>query len=176
MEEDKIKDLQSVSEQELSMAPEDIQERLIEDIINCKSQDELEKYLALFNFAQTKNNALRAIKYTKLREKLDDQILERVDQRPDQMSNRDLMDFVQLVTGQIEKNKENTGVDKVINKPVITVNKQEINLGSGLDRDSKEKVMDFVSKFLRQAQSSVDEQPKENDEVIVVEDKKDPLE
>ena len=171
MEEKETQELQTIENQELSMAPEDIQERLIQDIISCRTQEDLDKYLSLFNFAQTKNNALRAIKYTKLREKLDDQIIERVDKRPDQMSNKDLMDLVQLVSNQMDKNTS-SGPDKIISKPVIQIQKNDINLDSGLDRDSKEKVMDFVSNFLKQA-ALKSEEPKENDEIIVVNDEKD---
>ena len=73
----------------LSMSPKDIQERLIQEIINSPDRADLEKHLDLFNFSQAKNNALRAIKLNKLLEKVEDQILERFDKKPEQMFAKD---------------------------------------------------------------------------------------
>ena len=152
----------------LSMSPEDIQERLIQEIINCPTKEELEKHLALFNFAQTKNNALRTIKLNKLLEKVEDQMLERFDKRPDQMSNQDLLAYLQAVSNQIERARKSTKEEQAIQQSTpITIKDSEVVIGPTLSRESKEKVTDFINEVLKQLK---DKGLDENQEPIIPED------
>lgn len=134
----------------LSMSPKDIQERLIQEIINSPDRADLEKHLDLFNFSQAKNNALRAIKLNKLLEKVEDQILERFDKKPEQMSNKDLLDFMQAISNQVERAKKETQEQQVTNAAPIQITNSEVTIQPGLSKESKEKVTDFINEVLKQ--------------------------
>ena len=103
-----------------SLSSEEFQKSLIEKIIDSQTKEELQNHLDLFNLAQSKNNVLRVIKLNDLLQKVEDQAIERFNKRPDQISNRELLEYLQVVSTQIEKSQKT--VNETINeKPLIQI-------------------------------------------------------
>lgn len=142
-----------------SLSSEEFQKSLIEKIIDSQSKEELQNHLDLFNLAQSKNNVLRVIKLNDLLQKVEDQAIERFNKRPDQISNRELLEYLQVVSTQIEKSQKT--VNETINeKPLIQItnNKNELNIQTGptLNAESREKVIDAFSMIIKQLESLED--------------------
>lgn len=142
-----------------SLSSEEFQKSLIEKIIDSQTKEELQNHLDLFNLAQSKNNVLRVIKLNDLLQKVEDQAIERFNKRPDQISNRELLEYLQVVSTQIEKSQKT--VNETMNeKPLIQItnNKNELNIQTGptLNAESREKVIDAFSMIIKQLESLED--------------------
>lgn len=126
---------------------------LIGRIFDADTKDELQKQFDLFNINQSKKNAIRAIKLRQLLDTVETQAIERFKRHPDQVSNKELLDYISVIADQIDKaQKSISDIDKNIKTPVINNQKNEvnINLGPELDRDSKERVVDAISTLIHQ--------------------------
>lgn len=132
------------------------EENIVKDIIAADNHQELEKQFGLFNDNQVKKNALRIIKLNNLLNKVEDQALERFEKRPDQISNKELIDYMNAVSNQIEKaqnfNKETLNAD--VGGIKIKQEKTEVNINVAptLSKDGKDKVVDVISQLLKQMQ------------------------
>lgn len=112
----------------------------------------------LFNLMQAKKNALRILKLTGLLDKIDDQIIKRFEISPDNFSNKDLLDYLQIIQTTIAKANENLNDTKEISITTIQQNNQvNINIINQLDRESRDKVADTVKFLLKQMNTASDE-------------------
>lgn len=168
------KELNEAIDMSLATLPlEEAEQKLVLKIIEAPTKEELQHQLELFNINQSKKNALRIVKLSNLQNAVEDQAIERFEKRPDQVTNKELLDYITVISNQIDRAQK--AVDLVKDAPAITVNTQNnevnINVGPQLDRDSKEKVMDVISALLKQVQKSSDVTKEtvvtsENNEVI----------
>lgn len=132
------------------------QEAVLQQIIAAPTQQELQAQIDLFNLSQAKKDAIRIAKLNGLLGKVEDQAIERFTKRPDQISNKELLEFMTVVSGQIDRSQKY--VDAIKEKPVISqrqVNNGDtnvqINIGTNLpDRDSNEQVIDVIQSILKQ--------------------------
>jgi hypothetical protein len=86
---------------------------------------------------------------------------ERLTKRADQFSNKDLLDYMDKMTGALEKAQKQ--VQDVDPTPAIQINQQNINLGeAGLSRESRQNVMDAVASILKR----LNEESLEGPEII----------
>ena len=157
-------DLDKAIDESLALLPlDEQQQKIIGDIIKAPSQKELQEQFDLFNINQSKKNALRIIKLNSLLDKVEDQAIERFEKKPDQVSNKELLEYMTVVAGQIDRSQKY--IDTLKDKPMIKVTDKSqqvnINIGTELDKDSKERVMDAVKILLKQIQT-----PDKNTEVI----------
>lgn len=112
----------------------------------------------LFNLMQAKKNALRILKLTGLLDKIDDQIIKRFEISPDNFSNKDLLDYLQIIQTTIAKANENLNDTKEISiTPIQQNNQVNINIINQLDRESRDKVADTVKFLLKQMNTVSDE-------------------
>ena len=132
---------------------------LIPNIINAPDKKSLQNELELFNLNQSKKNALRVMKLNSLLDEVEDQAIKRFKEKPDMVSNKDLLDYMQVVAGQIERSQKY--LDQINETPAIQIKNQKnevnVNISSTLDRDSKEKVIEAVKALLKEAQSAKSE-------------------
>lgn len=167
----------------LALPLEAAEQQLIAKIIEAPTKEDLQHQFDLFNMNQSKKNALRIIKLNNLLSKVEDQAIERFEKRPDQVSHKELLEYMNVVSGQIDR--AHRQVDTLSTTPPIQVltQKNEVNINMGspeLDRDSKERVMDAISKLLQQVQTAtskvVDAEPDVavSTEVIEITDFEDP--
>lgn len=112
----------------------------------------------LFNLMQAKKNALRILKLTDLLDKIDNQIIKRFEISPDNFSNKDLLDYLQIIQTTIAKANENLNDTKEISiTPIQQNNQVNINIINQLDRESRDKVADTVKFLLKQMNTASDE-------------------
>lgn len=140
------------------------EEQIINSIVEAETRAELENCFDMFNLNQSKKNALRVLKLSNLLNAVEDQAIDRFAKRPDLISNRELLEYMNTVSTQIDKAQKQidstTGIRETI-KPASVTNEVNINVDlldhtqntSGneeLNRASKAKVMDAVASLLSQ--------------------------
>lgn len=146
---------------QVALIPLDDQEKqIIQEIIRAPTQQELQAQFDAFNMNQSKKNALRIIKLNSLLDKVEDQAIERFEKRPDQVSNKEILEYMQVVSTQIERSQK--FIDSIKDKPMIKVNNQknEVNINIGtqeLDREGKERVVDAIQALLKQLNTQNDQ-------------------
>ena len=149
----------AIDESLLALPLEVAEQQLVERIIEAPTKAELQHQFDLFNMNQSKKNALRIIKLNNLLSKVEDQAIERFERRPDQVSNKELLEYMNVVSNQIDRAQKS--VDTLSLRPAIQVTNQRnevnINVGPELDRDSKERVMDAISALLKQVQKNTEQ-------------------
>ena len=85
---------------------------------------------------------------------INNQVIERFTRRPDAISNKELLDYMQAVQTSIDKSQKS--INTVDTSPLVQINnnKNEINLnvGSELDREGREKVLSIVQSLMQLSQ------------------------
>jgi len=157
--EENEKELDKAIDTSLSTLPLEVEEqKLMSKIIEAPTKAELQTQFDLFNINQSKKNALRVIKLNSLLDKVEDQAIDRFKMRPDQVSNKELLEYMTVVSNQIDRAQKS--VDSLKDTPAIHITNQNnevnINVGPKLDRDSKERVMDVIATLLKQVQKEPD--------------------
>ena len=130
------------------------EQRLMKKIIEAPTRDDLQTQFDLFNINQSKKSALRIVKLNNLLDKVEDQAIERFERRPDQVSNKELLEYMNVVSNQIERAQKSVNALKDTQAIQITNQRNELNINVGpkLDRDSKERVLGVISALLKQVQ------------------------
>ena len=127
--------------------------KLVTDIIKSDNVNELKELTKMFALNQAKKNALRIVKLNNLLDLVNDQAISRIEKRPDEISNKELLDYMNVVSTQIEKSQKSMTL--VEETPLVQLHQQNnsvtVNLNSDseekMNRDSKEKVIDAVREF-----------------------------
>ena len=149
---DSEEELNQAIDESMALLPLDQQEeKIVNEIIKAPTQKELQEQFDLFNINQSKKNALRIIKLNSLLDKVEDQAIERFEKKPDQVSNKELLEYMTVVAGQIDRSQKY--IDTLKDKPMIKVNQKNdvtINIGTELNKDSRERVMDAIQGLLKQ--------------------------
>lgn len=162
---------QAIDNSLLQLPLDDAEEKIIAKIIDAPNRSELQEQFDLFNMNQSKKNALRIIKLNGLLSKVEDQAIARFEKRPDQVSNKELLEYMNVVSSQIDRAQKQ--VDMLKDAPAIQVNNQKnevnISIGNQLDRDSKERVMDAISGLLKQIRANVVSDDSNSESAIEVE-------
>ena len=126
------------------------------DLINqIIAEGDLEKskdLTYLFNINQNKKTMVRINKLSDLLDTMTQQALVRFTNKPDEISNKELMDGLKIVQDLIERGqRQAAGVD--MTPPLIQVNQQTVNIGesgvNSLNRDSRERVKNAVLDLLK---------------------------
>jgi len=118
------KELDAAIDMSLAVLPlETAEQNLMLKIIEAPTKEELQEQLDLFNINQSKQNAVRIVKLNNLLNKVEDQAIERFEKRPDQVSNRELLEYMSIVSNQIDRAQKS--IDAVQNTPAITINNQK---------------------------------------------------
>lgn len=105
----------------------------------------------LFNINQNKKTMVRMDKLNTLQDNLVDQFSKRIAERPDQISNQEIMQGLKIVQDMLERGqKQIVGVDEV---PLIQINQQtnSVNVGDkshNLNRESRDRVANVVTDLL----------------------------
>ena len=145
---------------------------LIAQIVDEQNLERTKDLTHLFNVNQNKKTMIRVNKLSDLMDVITDQAVARFTNRPDEISNQDLMNSLKTVQDLIERGtKQASGVQDT---PLIQINQQtnEVNVGDtgiNLGRDSRERVKNAVGALL----SNLLAQQHATDEVVYtdIEDK-----
>ena len=143
---------------------------LINAIISEQDIEKTKDLTYLFNINQNKKTMVRIDKLSELQDNLVAQFSQRVEERPDEISNQELMNALKIVQDIIERGqKQISGVNE---QPLIQINQQtnSVNVGDeavGLSRESKQRVANVVSDLLKGLGANdskvIDAAPIEND-------------
>ena len=127
----------------------DEEQDIVQSISSVQTRDDFKYLVDQFNLNQGKKNALRISKLNKLLDTIEDQAIKRLTEDPGKLSNSDLLDYLKAVQEAIDRS--NKYVNEVEARPSIQVNQQNninINTDAGLNRESREKVLDVIKAIL----------------------------
>ena len=129
---------------------------LTQQLLDCKDLDKVKELTALFNLNAQKKSAVRILKMNNLLDKITNEIIERFDNRSQTFTNDDLLKYMQAVENSIDKSSKTLGM--VEDTPAIQYQQNnQVNIQvnePGLNRDSRQKVLDAVNQILQQAKTS----------------------
>jgi hypothetical protein len=124
---------------------------LINQIIAESDIEKTKDLTHLFNINQNKKTMIRIDKLSGLQDHLVDQFARRIAERPDEISNKELMDGIRIVQDIIERGQKQ--VEGVNQTPLIQFNQQNnsVNLGDSstqLNKESRDRVKNAVLSLL----------------------------
>lgn len=131
------------------------QAKSVDAIVEADTRQELEKQLELFNLNQTKKNVLRLARLNGLLDQADEQLLHRLEKRPDQLTTKDILDIMNTVSAQVDRINDFNDRFTEDTKSTIKIaqhNTTEVNISMtpDLTKDEKSDVMDAVASLLKQ--------------------------
>ena len=128
-------------------------EEMINSIMMEDDIDDLKDIVRLFNLNMKKRDLIRTSKLSEVQDKVVEQIAARVEDRPDNFSNDDLLKYYKTIQDTIAKT--DTSLDKM-ETPSIQVN-QQINVGTNeFDRESRKRILDTVQQILQASHDIID--------------------
>ena len=124
---------------------------LINQIIAESDIEKTKDLTHLFNINQNKKTMVRIDKLSGLQDHLVDQFAKRIAERPDEISNKELMDGIRIVQDIIERGQKQ--VEEVEQTPLIQFNQQNnsVNIGEDstkLSKESRDRVKNAVLSLL----------------------------
>lgn len=128
--------------------------KLLNQIIIESDEGKTRDLTYLFNMNQNKKTMVRIDKLSGLQDGLVDQFVKRIKERPDEISNKELMDGIKIIQDIIERGQRQvSGTDQ---QPLIQINSQDnsVNVGNTMElpRESRDKVKNAVLSLLGQLQ------------------------
>ena len=118
----------------------------------AKTQD----LISLFNWNLSKKNVARLLKLNNLYDSVTDQMKFRFENKPDQFSNDDLLNYMKTLQGAIDtSNKQLQNIDQPA--PQIIQNNTQINVAVNehtFSRESRERILAAVQATLKAASTS----------------------
>lgn len=122
--------------------------KLADQIIKEKNVDEVQRLVHIFNLNQQKKNVVRILKLNSLLDKVSDNMLNRFEKRPDEFSNSDLLNYMNVVQSSIEK--ANKSLNLIDETPPIQLNQVNINMpNETLSKESRDKVAEAVRAIMK---------------------------
>jgi len=124
--------------------------KIINQIIAEADADKAKDLTYLFNLNQNKKTMVRVDKLSNLQDILVSQLSRRIAERPDEISNQELMQGIKVVQDIIERGqKQISGAEHA---PLIQINQQTNNIGgqsaTDLSRESRNKAKNAVQSIL----------------------------
>lgn len=117
-------------------------------ILREENIDELNELIDMFNLNLKKKDIVRSAKLSEVQDKIVDQMSKRVEERPDEFSNADLLNYHKTVQDTLSKS-DNTLDD--VKVPSIQIN-QQFNVNNAdtdsFDSDSRKRILATVNEIL----------------------------
>lgn len=130
---------------------------MLDSIMKEEDLDNLKDIIKLFNLNMKKRDILRSSKLSEVQDKVVEQIAARVEDRPDNFSNDDLLKYYKTIQDTIAKT--DTSLDR-LETPTIQVN-QQINVGTEFNTESRKRILDTVNQILKSSQEVLEVEAKE---------------
>ena len=149
----------SEENQILNLEPLDQQTKdIAQKILDEQDVTKVKDLTALFNLNSQKRNVMRVIKMNALLDRVTDQVVERFEKTPDNFSNEDLIKYMQVTENAIDKANKNLNlVEETPPIQYLQNNQVNINIVDTLDRDSRDRVLDYVNSVLKGSVPVVEE-------------------
>ena len=139
-------------------------EELTLSIAKAESKEELEALYQKFNINNTKKNALRITQLNNLLDQVNEQAAERFNRRPETISNKEILDYMNAIQNQIERSQRT--VDGIKDMTAIQVNNTQNNTVNihvkdtdipYLSKDSRDRITDLVASILQESNTGKNE-------------------
>lgn len=139
--------LAPISETSLELAKVNLSleaQKLIGELTSEKDKQKMQAIEQQFNEIQRKKQLARVSKLSDVQDMLTDQFYQRISQRPDEISNKEMLDGMKTIQELMEKSQKQTssGIEDI--PQLIQINQTEVNVGNNLNRDSRERVKNAV--------------------------------
>ena len=131
-------------------------DELIDRISKTNDKEELQSLYQQFNINNTKKNAIRVAELNQLLDKINKEATERLTKRPEQISNKEMLDYMNAIGNQIERSQKIVDGIKDITAVQInnTHNTVNINMGDDtttrLTKESRDKIANVISFILEE--------------------------
>lgn len=123
-------------------------------ILKEENPDELQDLIDLFNLNMKKKDIVRSARLSEVQDKIVDQMSKRVETRPDEFSNADLLNYHKTVQETLSKSDNTLDNVKV---PSIQIN-QQFNVNNAdtdsFDKESRERILNTVNEILDELQNN----------------------
>ena len=131
---------------------------LREQIIDEDDVTKTKQLVSLFNWNLSKKNIARLQKLHNLYDSVTDNMVTRFENKSDQFSNSDLLDYMKVLQGAIDTTTKN--LTQVEEPPTIVQNNTQINVNvvDRFDRDSKERILAAIQETLKSANAVTETQ------------------
>lgn len=141
-------------EKNLEHQVDDKATELSKQIAKVDTKSELDALYDAFKINDTKKNVFRINKLNNLLDRITEEATARFEQRPGEMSNKEVIDYMNAVSNQIDRSKSTLSQIKDVNLTQVnnTVNVNIDNKETSLSRESREKVIDFIKDILKNSQ------------------------
>lgn len=128
---------------------------IAQKILDAETVEETKDLTALFNLNSQKRNVLRVLKMNNLLDKVTDQIIERFEKNPNLFTNEDLLKYMQVTENAIDRaNKNLNMVEETPPIQLLQKNQVNININQGLNRESRQRVIETVQAILNSSQNN----------------------
>ena len=118
-------------------------QKLIGELTSEKDKQKMQMIEQQFNEIQRKKQLARVSKLSDVQDMLTDQFYKRISQRPDEISNKEMLDGMKVIQDLMEKSQKHADVVEEVPQ-LIQINQTEVNVGNNLNRDSRERVKNAV--------------------------------
>lgn len=136
--------------------------KLQKAIQTTDNKDELEALYQEFNINNTKREVFRVSQMQDLLDKINEQATERFIKRPDEISNKEMIDYMNAVQNQLTRSQKVIDGVKDINAVQVNNNQTNtVNLNingvktSELNKESRKKITDTIKEILNYTNSPV---------------------
>ena len=148
--------------QELTVLNREIDD-IVDHVLSETDADKTKQLIDLFNWNISKKNVARLKKLNDLFDNVTDKIADRFENKPDQFSNDDLLNYMKTIQGAITTSAKQLD-EASEDPPHIVQNNTQININGveKFDRESRARILAAVQATLAAAQ---------NPEIIEYEDK-----
>ena len=130
----------------------EVEQSLSEKILQENNPDELKDLIELFNLNLKKKDIIRSEMLSDVQDRIVDQMSKRIETRPDEFSNADLLNYHKVVQDTLQKSDNN--IDD-INVPQIQIN-QQFNVNNAdtdsFDKESRQRILSIVQAILESTQ------------------------
>ena len=136
---------------------------LLNQIIVAEDRTKAKDLTQLFIDNQNKKTMVRLDSLSGLQDRLVSLLTKRVSERPDEMSNQEVMQALKTVQDLIDRSTKNVTTEP--DKPLIQINTQTNNIGTELDslpRESRDRARNAVMNIL----NSINAATVDNDDVV----------
>ena len=150
-----VEDKQVIEQEESNLPSEvDSSKQLLDKINGVTTSEELQDVANLFNLNITKKELARGLLQDELLDLVLKQAGERLKKRPDELSTKDLLDYMNAFQNNLARTQ--TYVDRVENNPTIQVNdnKQVVVNINNLSREGLDNVEDVVNELIQSLSST----------------------
>lgn len=137
---------------ELQLSCNTPQQVLEQKIILEEDPIELKKIVDMYKLNLKKKDLLRSGKMSSLLDLVSDQMEARLEKRPGEFTNKELLEYTQVLNGIIDKNTDSLKEEDI---PTVQIN-QQVNITNGVEltREQQERVSSVLKSIFSKIQSN----------------------